>query len=196
MFFHDAVGQDELLSYTASADAGVIPYMPRDELSVYWCTPNKLFEFMVAGLPILASDLPELRRFVTGQGIGLNRPMRTAREVADAIDEFLDTDVAAFQHQVEIVRSDFTWAAQGARLIELYRDLLDREPKSLRAVPEAEEPAAAITRSFAGMLTERSILAAMPGDALLREARRRGAAKIGRTIDLAARVVYALESRG
>ena len=61
--FLDPVSQDELLSWTAGADIGIVPYPPID-LNSRLCTPNKLFEFIVAEVPILANDLPELRRFV------------------------------------------------------------------------------------------------------------------------------------
>jgi glycosyltransferase involved in cell wall biosynthesis len=63
VYFHAAVPQNELLELTAAADAGVIPYQATC-LNNHYCTPNKLFEFIAAGLPILATDLPEIRRLV------------------------------------------------------------------------------------------------------------------------------------
>ena len=70
VYFHPAVAPDKLLDYTQSADAGIIPYQPTC-LNNYYCTPNKLFEFIAAGIPILASDLPEIRNIVTRNSIGL-----------------------------------------------------------------------------------------------------------------------------
>ena len=46
-FLLDAVDQRQLLEFTASADIGIIPYPPID-LNSRLCTPNKLFEFIVA----------------------------------------------------------------------------------------------------------------------------------------------------
>lgn len=86
VYFLPAVSQAELLSYTASADLGIIPY-PHVDLNSYYCTPNKLFEFIQARLPILANDSPELRRFVQNEGFGMVHAMRSKYEIAEAIDE-------------------------------------------------------------------------------------------------------------
>lgn len=87
VFYIPAVTKDILLEYICSADAGIIPYLTHDK-GAYYCTPNKMFEFMVAGLPILASDMPELKRFISGQGIGLNRKMIDHMDIAAALNDF------------------------------------------------------------------------------------------------------------
>ena len=51
------VPYEELLDWTASADIGLIIYTPGYSLNVQTCLPNKLFEFLMAGLPVLASQL-------------------------------------------------------------------------------------------------------------------------------------------
>ncbi|MDQ2995142.1 MAG: glycosyltransferase, partial [Pseudomonadota bacterium] len=70
IYFHPAVPQLELLAYTQSADAGIIPYQAIC-LNNYYCTPNKLFEFIAAGLPILGSNLPEINNIVLKNQLGL-----------------------------------------------------------------------------------------------------------------------------
>lgn len=85
--FHPKVPQDELLGFTRAADLGVIPYQPIC-LNNRYCTPNKLFEFIAAGLPILASDLPELRRFVAGFDVGLLGDTSTPEALAALIDGY------------------------------------------------------------------------------------------------------------
>jgi len=51
----------ELLTWTASADIGLIIYSPSSAQTlspnIQMCLPNKLFEYLMAGLPILASSL-------------------------------------------------------------------------------------------------------------------------------------------
>jgi glycosyltransferase involved in cell wall biosynthesis len=120
VFFHPAVRQSELLSYTVSADAGLIPYTPVD-WNTKFCTPNKLYEFIVAELPILANDLPELIRFVGNQGIGVNHPMSCAEEVAYAIESFFGNDVRQYRMRLREVSSRFVWQNhEGPRVVELY----------------------------------------------------------------------------
>jgi glycosyltransferase involved in cell wall biosynthesis len=63
VFFLDAVPQPELHEWTSSADLGVLILEPIN-LSKRLALANKIFEYMAAGIPILATDLPENRRIL------------------------------------------------------------------------------------------------------------------------------------
>ena len=58
--WHDAVDYDRLHSITCSADIGLCLIEPVSE-SYRYALPNKMFEYMMAGVPVLATDLPALR---------------------------------------------------------------------------------------------------------------------------------------
>ena len=60
LFWHPAVALNELLSWVVDADLGVMLFEPT-ELNFLYMTPNKLFDCVVAGVPVLASDFPEFR---------------------------------------------------------------------------------------------------------------------------------------
>jgi len=118
---HPAVPQSELLEMTASADAGIIPYQ-KTCLNNYYCTPNKLFEFIAAGLPILASDLPELRRLVHEQEIGKVADLSTPAAIATAIgDFFAGGQLPYWQKHVVDVRAKLNWQHESERLKAIYR---------------------------------------------------------------------------
>jgi len=119
IYFLDPVPQDALLSWTAGADIGIIPYPPID-LNSRLCTPNKLFEFIVAEVPILANDLPELRRFVVGNGFGIVRSMRNPRAIASAIDEMMSSDPSAWRAALRARSEKFVWDLQGKEIVRLY----------------------------------------------------------------------------
>ncbi len=125
VFFHPAVPQAELLFYTAAADAGVIPYQATC-MNNYFCTPNKLFEFIAAGLPILASDLPEMRSLVQQQGIGRVGDMQTAEKIASLVDGFFaDTEkLHTWQKNVLEARKHICWENEGKKLVKIYEALL------------------------------------------------------------------------
>lgn len=120
-----AVLQAELLAYTVSADVGVIPYRPTC-LNNRYCTPNKLFEFIAAGLPVIASDLPELRRFVAGNGIGLVGDTGSPEGLAGLVDEFFLSAAGAgrFREAVVRARGHINWEREGEALVRLYRGLI------------------------------------------------------------------------
>jgi glycosyltransferase involved in cell wall biosynthesis len=126
IFFPEAVPVQNLLAYTASADAGIIPY-PNLGLKKYYCTPNKLFEFIVAGLPILANDLPELNRFVSQQGIGMNLPMNSPEDIARSIDAFFSSDLKKFRIKAQQIATQYVWQIQGQKVVELYVRLVDED---------------------------------------------------------------------
>jgi glycosyltransferase involved in cell wall biosynthesis len=58
-----AVSPDELLDWVASADVGAVLMEPVNQ-NLVLSTPNKLFEAIAVGTPVLASDFPEIRRVV------------------------------------------------------------------------------------------------------------------------------------
>jgi glycosyltransferase involved in cell wall biosynthesis len=68
--FIDPVAPDDLLPLTADADIGVT-LLEDTCLNHRFALPNKLFEYLMAGVPVLSSDLPEIRRVVNGHGVGV-----------------------------------------------------------------------------------------------------------------------------
>jgi glycosyltransferase involved in cell wall biosynthesis len=122
--FHPAVGQAELLTYTASADVGVIPYQATCLNNLY-CTPNKLFEYIAAGIPIIATDLPELRRAVHDNAIGLVTNTSTPSGIAKAIDDLVGdaAKIAALRANAAAARGRLNWEVESKILIEVYRRL-------------------------------------------------------------------------
>lgn len=121
VFLHPAVPQRDLLEITAAADAGVIPYQAIC-LNNFYCTPNKLFEFIAAGLPILASDLPELRRIVSGNEIGRVADLSSVPSMANSIDSFFKDygQLQLWRETLSRVRQQVNWQVEGARLRALY----------------------------------------------------------------------------
>jgi len=137
--FLPPAASEELRDWTAGADLGVIPY-ENTCLNHWFCSPNKLWEYPVAGVPILASPFPEMRREIEGSGIGCLLPEVLdgpgLRRVVDSIDdEALIRMRAACR---EYARRDH-WGVYLQRLLGLYRRL-DSAPtrfSEIEAKPES-----------------------------------------------------------
>lgn len=90
--------------------------------------PNKLFEYMSAGIPVIASDFPLWRKIVAGCGCGLLVDPRKPPEIARAI-EYLLTHPAEAERMGrrgrEAVATRFNWECEERRLFEFYRSLLE-----------------------------------------------------------------------
>ena len=67
--FQPAVPYEEVLDYTGDADVGLVSVKPVC-LSYLYCLPNKLFESIQAGIPVLVNDLPDCVALVEQFGIG------------------------------------------------------------------------------------------------------------------------------
>lgn len=124
--FMDAVSQEELLFWTSSADVGIIPYQAVD-LNNYYCSPNKLFEFMQAQLPILANDLPFLRQMVFEQNIGeiaeFNSPKNYASAISAIFDNFAEKKQIYKKHLIEAAKQ-YHWDTEGEKIKKIYEDLM------------------------------------------------------------------------
>ncbi len=125
VYFHNAVPQSNLLEFTAAADVGVIPYQATC-LNNHYCTPNKLYEFIAAGLPILATDLPEIRKVVKEREIGLVGDTSSSKKIGSLIDNFFSDEerFANWKANVSIVRQLICWEQEEKKLIHIYQELL------------------------------------------------------------------------
>lgn len=123
------VPPDELLPWIASADVGVSAVAP-STLNHRLATPNKLFECLAAGVPVVISDLPAMRGVVLGDPSGplgaVARSLAPA-EVARAIREVVERpadEVAAMRARCLAAAHDrWNWEIESARLVALYREL-------------------------------------------------------------------------
>ena len=124
--FIPPVPQDELLSWTMCADVGVIPY-PAIDLNHKFCSPNKLFEFIQAQVPIVANDLPFLRDVIVGEGIGVVAPIHDSEAFAYAIESCLETALSIdeiYPAALVSARIRFSWSSQESILRSIFNGLL------------------------------------------------------------------------
>jgi glycosyltransferase involved in cell wall biosynthesis len=115
---------DVLQQLTGSADLGVIPYWGIDLNNTY-CSPNKLFEFAVAGLPFVANELPYLRSVVDGYGYGVLGNLRDDMEAARLILHTLDDlkKMSELRAAANQAGQTLNWEIEGEKLLAIYRGL-------------------------------------------------------------------------
>jgi glycosyltransferase involved in cell wall biosynthesis len=89
--------------------------------------PTKLFEYMAAGIPVIASDFPRFREIVEGNGCGLCVPSRDVAAIAAAIERIFDDPAEAVrmgQRGRELVRRHFCWKQEAETLLGFYDRIL------------------------------------------------------------------------
>jgi glycosyltransferase involved in cell wall biosynthesis len=128
--FLDPVPQSDLVAYCASATVGVIPYRPVD-LNNYYSSPNKLFDFIQAQTPILANDLPFLRKVVAGRDIGMAAEMTTAESVGEAMVAILsrldDAETAGrWARNLREAAELYNWEHEAEKLVGWFHERVGR----------------------------------------------------------------------
>jgi glycosyltransferase involved in cell wall biosynthesis len=129
LFVVPAVPIADLPSWICDADVGVIAFQPVDRNNVLG-TPNKLVEYLEAGVPMVVSDFPEMRRLVTETGAGIARDTSTAASLAAAIRELLDEPKSRHRSRMRSARraaeTTYNWGVQSQLLAETYSRLGDK----------------------------------------------------------------------
>lgn len=113
----------ELLHWAASADLGLIVYTPQQSLNVQMCLPNKLFEYLMAGLPVLASPLDAVVKVLDTYKVGQVVPSLDPLEVASAINALLadSAALAEMRHNaLAAANGDLCWEKECQHLLQLY----------------------------------------------------------------------------
>ncbi len=105
--------------------AGVVLYLP--EPNHVRSQPHKLFEYMSAGIPVIASDFPHWRKMIEEAGCGLLVDPRDSRAIAKAIEFILTNRNTAEEMGRKgraAVESKYNWGSEELKLLELYNRLL------------------------------------------------------------------------
>lgn len=119
-----AVPYAELLDWTASADLGLIIYTPELSLNIQMCLPNKLFEYLMAGLPVLATPLVAVAEVLQTHEAGQIVPSLEPTEVAAAINTLLANSSRLEQmhrNALHAAQSELHWEKETLRLVSLYQ---------------------------------------------------------------------------
>ena len=119
----------ELLEWTASADLGLIIYSPQHSQNIQMCLPNKLFEYMMAGLPVLVSPLDVVSEVIRTYDVGTVAPSLVPADIGKAISIMLDDKQALARmscNALAAAQNEFCWEKESRLLIELYQRVFKR----------------------------------------------------------------------
>jgi len=111
----------EVVSYAASATIGLSLIQPVSA-SYRYSLPNKLFEYLAAGIPVVASDFPQVREILVPNDAGrVVDPRDPARIAATIRDLLADPALRAMGRRGRrLAESRFEWSASAATLLEVY----------------------------------------------------------------------------
>lgn len=121
IFYYSAVTPSIVLEYTASADIG-LSLVENTCLSYFYSMPNKLFEYAMAGLPVLVSDMKDMSALVNEYKMGGVIEDFSVVGVNLAIDKLLKSDLSEIKTNAYRAACDHAWEIQEDKLIGAYRE--------------------------------------------------------------------------
>lgn len=123
--FHGQVPRKQVADIYAGCFAGVVTFLPAP--NHVFSQPNKLFEYMSAGVPVICSNFPVWRKLVEDEGCGLAVDPAEPSEIAAAVEKLrLEPNVSRqmADRGIRLVREKYNWTSEGRRLVEVYDALL------------------------------------------------------------------------
>jgi glycosyltransferase involved in cell wall biosynthesis len=123
--FQSAVPYNEVLAYTGDADVGLVSVKPVC-LSYLYCLPNKLFESIQAGIPVLVNDLPDCVTLVDEYGIGSQVEDDTPEGWFQAL-RLAESKSPAWKvqaiHGIRKAQAELNWESESRQLLSIYERL-------------------------------------------------------------------------
>ena len=113
-----------LRKYTAASNLG-ITLDKANNINYKLSLPNKLFDYIHAGIPVLSSDLPELKNIVVGYDIGKISPDHNPLNISKLIDEMLTSDeqIKKWEEKTAIAAKDLNWDKEKENLLSIFKKI-------------------------------------------------------------------------
>jgi len=116
--FHPRVEHERVVEISQSADVG-LAIIEDVSLSDYYCLPNKLFEYAFAGIPVLASDFPDMKRMIEEYKLGTTTKI-DYQSVCDSIIRIQEFGLSTSDCDLYPI----SWQNQSNKLLNVYKNLL------------------------------------------------------------------------
>lgn len=116
---HDAVPHSQVVPIAMSASFGLC-LIENISLSDYLCLPNKLFEYCFAGIPVLASDFPDIKKIINDYCVGECCGFDDI-SIVEAIKKMEIQSKTYFTRDLSLL----SWQQQEKKLIDLYKSILN-----------------------------------------------------------------------
>lgn len=124
--FQGWIDRKQVASNLSQAKAGLVVLHPKHRYKVSY--PIKMFEYMTAGLPVIASDFPLWEEIIEGNECGITVDPLDPKEIAEAIQYIFNHSEEAKrmgQNGRKIVEYKYNWSVEEKKLLNLYENILN-----------------------------------------------------------------------
>ena len=122
--FEPKKSPSELFHYTLCADLG-LSLDKNTNLNYRFSLPNKIFDYIQAGVPILASDLPEVKKIIEGYNIGCISPDHNIKNLATLMNKMIDNKEMrlTWQENLKAASQELNWDHEKSKLLSIFSSI-------------------------------------------------------------------------
>ncbi len=113
---------ESLTAYTKSADIGLC-LLENQGLSYYYSLPNRVFDFMQAGVPLLATNFPEIENIVGKYETGILTNRHDPQSLEKIINAMLEKGKPEYSARLKELSNEFCWEKEEKILLEIFEHL-------------------------------------------------------------------------
>ncbi|MCP2041412.1 glycosyltransferase involved in cell wall biosynthesis [Neisseria sp. HSC-16F19] len=120
------LGRGEVKTILAHSIAGIVTFLPMP--NHIDAQPNKMFEYMSAGIPVIASNYPLWRSIIEGNNCGICVDPLNPQEIANAIDKLVQNKEWARllgENGKKAIYDKYSWLIEEKKLLQLYQTVLE-----------------------------------------------------------------------
>jgi len=122
VYFAGKISQTELLNYTAGADIGLalIDNISKNNL---YALPNKLFEYLMANLPVVVTNMPQMKEIVEKYQVGFVIPCGQSTSLLNSINELIeDKKYAEFKENSAKASAILNWENEFSKILKYFTE--------------------------------------------------------------------------
>jgi len=121
VIFKPRLPYDEMMQYTGVADLG-LTFDKSTNLNYRFSLPNKLFDYIQAGIPVISSALPEIEKVINQYDVGDYIPDHNPENIADKVNHILNNQdlILEWKKNCNFAARELTWENEEVVLKEIY----------------------------------------------------------------------------
>jgi glycosyltransferase involved in cell wall biosynthesis len=124
VIFAGYIATEQLISATACADLGIALFEPTS-INYAYALPNKFFEYIMAGIPVLASNIDTFQAYIDKYKVGLTVDPFDIGEIANTIKLMISNDVKLneWRKNTQAASKKLNWEMESKKMNRIYENI-------------------------------------------------------------------------